>query len=94
MRLNLEGDLTAGEIVNTYTEKEIADLIYKYGEERYSRRIASAICRSREEEEIVLPLPRRYHSKGGTSVPLCFHRNPHFQALRIAVNGRWRIVPP
>lgn len=98
MRLNLEGDLTAGEIVNTYTEKEIADLIYKYGEERYSRRIASAICRSREEEEIVLAtsladiiaraVPPQY--RYGRLHPA----TRTFQALRIAVNGEIeRIVP-
>ena len=98
MRLNLEGDLTAGEIVNTYTEKEIADLIYKYGEERYSRRIAAAICRSREEEEIVLAtsladiiaraVPPQY--RYGRLHPA----TRTFQALRIAVNGEIeRIVP-
>jgi 16S rRNA (cytosine1402-N4)-methyltransferase len=98
MRLNLDGDLTAGEIVNTYTEKEIADLIYKYGEERYSRRIASAICRSREEEEIVLAtsladiiaraVPPQY--RYGRLHPA----TRTFQALRIAVNGEIeRIVP-
>ncbi len=98
MRLDLDGDLSAAEIVNTYTEKEIADLIYKYGEERYSRRIAAAICRFREEEEISLAstlaeivakaVPPQY--RYGRLHPA----TRTFQALRIVVNGEIeRIVP-
>ncbi len=98
MRLDLDGDLSAAEIVNTYSEKEIADLIYKYGEERYSRRIAAAICRYREEEEITLAstlaeivakaVPPQY--RYGRLHPA----TRTFQALRIVVNGEIeRIVP-
>jgi len=98
MRLDLDGELNAAEIVNTYTEKEIADLIYKYGEERYSRRIAAAICRSRDEEEITLAstlaeivakaVPPQY--RYGRLHPA----TRTFQALRIVVNGEIeRIVP-
>jgi len=39
--------LTAADIVNSYTEKALADLIFTYGEERHSRRIARAICNTR-----------------------------------------------
>ncbi len=98
MRLDLDGELSAADIVNTYTEKEIADLIYKYGEERYSRRIAAAICRLREEEEISLAstlaevvakaVPPQY--RYGRLHPA----TRTFQALRIVVNGEIeRIVP-
>jgi 16S rRNA (cytosine1402-N4)-methyltransferase len=47
MRMNPETPLTADEIVNQWSEKEIADLLYQKAEERDSRRIARAIVRSR-----------------------------------------------
>lgn len=43
MRMDQEGKLTAADVVNTYKEEDLADLIYKYGEERWSRRIAQFI---------------------------------------------------
>ena len=45
-------DLTAREIVNTWDEENIADIIYGFGEEKYSRKIAKAIVESRKEKEI------------------------------------------
>lgn len=80
MRFNLNNQLTAYEIVNTWPEKEIADIIYKYGEERFSRQIAKRIVGARKGREIkntfdLLELiPKRIKP----------HRT--FQALRIAVN--------
>ncbi|MBI2819907.1 MAG: 16S rRNA (cytosine(1402)-N(4))-methyltransferase RsmH [Acidobacteria bacterium] len=47
MRMNPHQRLTAAEIVNQYGERELANLIYQYGEERRSRRIARAIVRAR-----------------------------------------------
>src|SRR5436190_3241954 len=47
MRMDQSQELTAAEIVNTYSEKEIADIIYLYGEERRSRPIARSIVRAR-----------------------------------------------
>lgn len=52
MRLDPDGDLTAGEIVNSYREKELADLIWRYGEERASRRLARAIVRARQKKPL------------------------------------------
>src|SRR4029453_11916857 len=43
MRMDQTQDLTAADVVNTYGEKEIADILYKYGEERRSRAIARSI---------------------------------------------------
>lgn len=89
MRLDHEGD-SAEDIVNAADEKLLADIIFRYGEERWSRKIASAIVRARnakpvattgELADIVLgAIPKRFHV-----------RNIHpatrvFQALRIAVN--------
>jgi 16S rRNA (cytosine1402-N4)-methyltransferase len=47
MRMNPRRGLTAAQVVNQFGEKEIADLIYEFGEERRSRRIARAIVRAR-----------------------------------------------
>ena len=51
MRMAQSGE-TAADVVNTYSEKDIADIIYKYGEERHSRRVAKAIVEARKEEKI------------------------------------------
>ena len=91
MRLNPDAGESAGDIVNNWPEKDLADIIYRYGEERYSRRIASAICRRREESYLeradeLAELVKR-------AVPQAArHGRIHpatktFQALRIAVNG-------
>lgn len=53
MRMSrLEDTPTAADIVNSYNEQNLADLIWKYGEERYSRRIAKAIVARRHKEPI------------------------------------------
>ncbi len=47
MRMNPQAELTAEQVVNHFDERELADVIYEFGEERRSRRIARAIVRSR-----------------------------------------------
>lgn len=51
MRMSSEG-LSAFDVINKYTEREIADVIYQFGEERNSRKIAKAIVNFRKEKEI------------------------------------------
>ena len=84
MRFNPSQQLTAAEIVNLYAEEELADVIWRYGEEPGSRRIARAVVRARpvrttrQLAEIVsrtVPGRGRIHPATRT-----------FQALRIAVN--------
>lgn len=82
-----EHDLTAAEIVNTWDEENIADIIYGYGDERYSRRIAKSIVESRPikttfelVEAVKLGTPSAYHR--GRINPA----TKTFQALRITVN--------
>lgn len=90
MRLSENAERTAEEMVNRMREDELADVIYHYGEERYSRRIARAIVRARGEREILrsdqlAEIVRR-------AVPPEYRRGRihpatrTFQALRIAVN--------
>ncbi|MGR3714773.1 MAG: 16S rRNA (cytosine(1402)-N(4))-methyltransferase RsmH [Shimia sp.] len=91
MRMSQDG-LSAADIVNESTEAEIADILYHYGEERASRRIARAILRARTEEPITNTLrlaeivesclPR---AKPGQSHPA----TRSFQGLRIAVNDEY-----
>ena len=85
MRMDRTAALTAADIVNFSSEKEIADLIYQLGEERRSRRIAAAIIRARPIQstlhlarviEGVAPRTGRIHPATQT-----------FMALRLAVNA-------
>ncbi len=91
MRMSQSGP-SAADIVNTADEAEIADILFHYGEERASRRIARAIGRARAEAPIATTLrlaeivesclPR---AKPGQSHPA----TRSFQALRIAVNDEY-----
>ncbi len=81
---------TAAEVVNTWTEKMLADAIFGYGEERYARRIAAAIVARRDIQPIETTIELVEIIKD--SVPFIYrHGKIHpatrtFQALRIAVN--------
>ena len=91
MRMSQQGP-SAADIVNEAEEETIANILFQYGEERASRRIAKAIVRAREEAPITTTLqlaglvegclPR---SKPGQSHPA----TRSFQALRIAVNNEY-----
>ena len=84
-------DLTASEIVNTWDEENIADIIYGFGEEKYSRKIAKAIVEARKEKEIkttfdlvaVIDKAVGRNYKGMRIHPA----TRTFQALRIATNS-------
>jgi 16S rRNA (cytosine1402-N4)-methyltransferase len=81
------GELTAAEIVNRASERELADLIFKFGEERHSRRIARAIVKARpirSTTELAQVVMRAIPSRAGLH-----HLHPAtrtFMALRLAVN--------
>lgn len=88
MRMSNSGE-SAADVVNEYGQDDLANIIYKYGEERVSRRIAGAIVRARAETEItrtsqlasiihsVMPRPKKGQIDSATRT---------FQALRIHVN--------
>jgi 16S rRNA (cytosine1402-N4)-methyltransferase len=86
MRFGQTGEITASDIVNRYKEEEIADLIYQYGEERRSRRIAAAIVRQRPLETTG-ELARVIETALGRNRGRIHPATRTFQALRIAVNG-------
>ncbi len=87
-------DITAWEIVNKWEEENIADVIYGYGDEKFSRRIASNIIKRREESPINTTFELVDVIKG--SVPGWYRRGKThpatktFQALRTAVNDEIR----
>jgi 16S rRNA (cytosine1402-N4)-methyltransferase len=89
---------TAGELVNSLPETELADLIFQYGEERFSRRIARAIVRARERKSLATTQELTAVIK--ESVPAAYrHGRIHcatrtFQALRIAVNRELEVLEP
>ena len=89
MRMDKTQDLTAEIVVNTYGEKELADIIYQYGEERFSRQIAKNICRQREKERITTT--KQLVEIIENSIPKSKQKDGHpakrtFQAIRIEVN--------
>ena len=96
MRLDRRQRRTAADLVNALGERELADLIFEYGQERYSRRIARAIVRARRGGPIAtttalaeiirraMPVPARRTRRG------VHPATRTFQALRIAVNDELR----
>ena len=90
MRMDKTQDLTAKYVVNNYSEEELANLIYEYGEERFSRRIAKNICIYREEKPI--ETTKELVEIIEKSIPKSKSKDGHpakrtFQAIRIEVNN-------
>ena len=90
MRMNNEDPLTAGDVVNTWSQEELKRILYDYGEERYAPRIAEAICRRRAEKPIETTLELVDIIRGAMpAAALREKQHPakrSFQAIRIAVN--------
>ncbi|WP_339831552.1 16S rRNA (cytosine(1402)-N(4))-methyltransferase RsmH [Paenibacillus sp. FSL R7-0272] len=90
MRMDQDALLTAKEIVNEWPEEEIARILYRYGEEKFSRRIARVIVNQRSQSEIETTGELVELIKEG--IPAAARRTGghpakrSFQALRIAVN--------
>jgi len=87
MRMDRSQELTASEIVNTYSEKEIADILYLYGEERRSRPIARSIVRARPLATTIDLVGAIQRVLGRPRYGKIHPATRTFQALRIAVNG-------
>ncbi len=91
MRMDKTQGLTAEYIVNNYKEEDLARIIYEYGEEKFSRRIAKNICEYREKEKITKTsklveiieksIPKAHNEKQGHPAKRTF------QAIRIEVNN-------
>ena len=98
MRLDLNQRLSAETIVNEYDEKELADLIYQYSEERYSRRIAKRIVEERKKGRITSSAALAEIISQSVPPAYMYARiNPAtrtFQALRIEVNRELDRITP
>ena len=91
MRMSKEGT-SAADIVNTFSEQELARILFEYGEEKFSRRIASNIVAQRANTPIETTLQLADIVR--MSVPQKARRDKNpckktFQAIRIAVNGEF-----
>ena len=90
MRMDRTQPLTAADVLNTHSEKDIAGILYNYGEERRSRPIARSIVRARPLEtttELVRAIER---VTGGPRYGRIHPATRTFQALRIFVNDELR----
>lgn len=96
MRFDQSSELTAETVINTYPEEALANIFYLYGEEKLSRRLASAICRARKDHLfktttelasfIARVLPDKKHGKGSHPATRIF------QAIRIEVNDELSVL--
>lgn len=89
MRMSKSG-ISAEEIVNTFSENELSDIFFRFGEEKFSKKIAAQIVKARNSEKITTTL--QLADIISNAVPAKAKRNGHparkcFQAIRIAVNG-------
>ncbi len=95
MRMNQGAGATAADIVNTYAEEDLADIIFHYGEERHARKVAKAIAEARRDKPFARTLelaelvrgvvPKSYKDKIDSATRT-------FQGLRIAVNGELDVL--
>ena len=90
MRMDKTQELTAQTVVNTYQEEHLANIIYEYGEERFSRQIAKNICIQREIKPI--ETTKQLVEIIEKSIPKSKQKDGHpakrtFQAIRIEVNN-------
>ncbi len=89
MRMDREQALSAYEVVNNYSKEQLIDIFYRYGEEKFSSKIATAIINSRQNKKIETTLELVEIIKN--AVPEKYRREKHparkvFQAIRIEVN--------
>lgn len=93
MRMDTDSDFSAYDVVNTYKEKKLTEIIGLYGEERWAKRIAEFICKRRPikttfelVDAIMAAVPAGAREKGGHPAKRTF------QAIRIEVNGELSAV--
>ena len=95
MRMDKNKELSAYEVVNNYDEERLVEIFFKYGEEKYSRSIARAIVKYRENKKIDTTLELVDIIK--SAIPMKAKKDKHparkvFQAIRIEVNHELDIL--
>ena len=93
MRMDKTQELTAKDVVNEYTEEKLAQIIYEYGEEKFSRQIAKKICEYRRKK--VIDTTEELVNIIEEAIPFHNKKEGHpakrtFQAIRIEVNDEIR----
>lgn len=89
MRMSQDG-ISAYDIINSFSENELAKIIFEYGEEKFSRQIAANIIKKREVSPVATTLELAEIIKNSVPQRVRREKNPckkTFQAIRIAVNG-------
>ncbi len=88
MRMNRDASLSAYDVVNSYSEEELANIIFHYGEERFARKIARLIVKKREQAPIktTFELTEVIRSAMGGKTADKHPAKRTFQAIRIEVN--------
>ena len=98
MRMDQRGSKTAYDVVNTYSEEDLKRILYTYGEERFSARIAARIVGAREKAPIETTGELADLIK--SAIPASAREGGHhpakrsFQAIRIEVNGELDVIVP
>ncbi|MBQ9098547.1 MAG: 16S rRNA (cytosine(1402)-N(4))-methyltransferase RsmH [Clostridia bacterium] len=97
MRMDRRQAKSAFEVVNTYSEQELKRILYEYGEERFSGRIAARIVQEREKAPIKTTFQLSELIK--SAMPAAAKDGGHpakrsFQAIRIEVNGELDVIEP
>ena len=93
MRMDKTQSLTAKDVVNSYSEENLTQIIQEYGEERFAKNIAKNICKYRSEKEI--STTNELVKIIENSIPKSKQKDGHpakrtFQAIRIEVNDELR----
>jgi len=91
MRFNPDKGPSAADLLNSLSEKDLADLIWRYGEERFSRRIARKIVENRPLKT-TFQLAELVRSASGASKGKIDPATRTFQAIRIAVNDELNVI--
>ena len=97
MRMDRDNPLSAYEVVNNYSKEDLANIFYKYGEDKFSNNIAKKIVEYRANKPIETTLELVEVIK--TAVPMKFRMDKHparqiFQAIRIEVNKELDVIEP
>lgn len=97
MRMDRDQKLSSYEVVNEYSEQDLARIFYKYGEDKFSKSVARRIVEYRKEKPIETTLELVEVIKSG--VPMKYRINKHparqiFQAIRIEVNHELDVIEP
>ena len=95
MRMDTQNSLTAKGVVNTYSLEKLTDIFFKYAEEKYSKVIASAICKERKNKEIVTTFELVDIIQKAVGASYFYKNHPEreiFQAIRIEVNNELSVI--